>query len=279
MKLSHRSFPHPVVGNADDVPAAAFQAAITVHNDRVNYYVDVKLQSSSNTISKLVKKGDVVYVLHVECGNTLYRLATEFSETDREFMIPGECLNSNVELNVFAQAKKDLPKYRVEGAHEDYGDATFAVNVGDILAISEGYSFDADINFDMLRSIGSIMEIKQRDDKENAPMEIVLNYEKIRIYLSRADFENYKIIRVHQVLSASLIATIVLPALVEALMAMREDDQSDIKDTRWCRCLKRRIEYAGMSLATAPLKLAQDLLEMPIKRAFMSARAILESVE
>jgi hypothetical protein len=279
MKLSHRSYPHPVVGNADDVIDAAFQAAITVHNDRVNYYIHVKLQCSSNTISKLVKKGDVVYVLHVECGNTLYRSATEFCENEREFMIPGEYLISNVEVNVFAQAKKDIPKYKVENAHPDYEDATFAVSSGDILAISEGHSYDADINFDMLRSMSSIMEIKERDDKDDAPMEIVLNYEKIRIYLSQADFENYKIIRVHQVLSASLIATIVLPALVEALMAMKEEDKSDIEDTRWCRCLKRRIEYAGMSLDTPPLKLAQDLLEKPIKRAFMSARAILESVE
>lgn len=279
MKLSHRSFPHPVVGNADDVVDTAFQAAVSVHNDRVNYYIHVKLQCSSNTISKLVKKGDVVYVLHIECGNTLYRSATEFSETEREFMIPGECLNSNVEVNVFAQAKKDIAKYKVENAHPDYADATFAVSAGDILAISEGHSYDADINFDMLRSMSSIMEIKEREDKDDAPMEIVLNYEKIRIYLSQADFENYKIIRAHQVLSASLIATIVLPALVEALMAMKEDDQSDIEDTRWCRCLKRRIEYAGLSLEAPPLKLAQEILEKPVKRAFMSARALLESVE
>jgi hypothetical protein len=278
MRLSHRSFPYPVVGNGDDVVDAAFQAAMSVHDDRVNYYINVKVQCSSSTISKLVKKGDAVYVLHVECGNTLYRSATEFTEDEREFMIPGEYLNSTVEVNVVAQAKKDIPKYKVDNAHADYGDATFAVSAGDILAVSEGFTFDADINFDMLRSMSSIMQIRERDDPEDAPMEVDLSEEKITIYLSHVDFENYKIIRAHPVLSASLIATLVLPALVEALTAMK-GDPSVVEDTRWYRCLTRRIEQAGYSLDTHPLRLAQDILELPIKRAFMSARALLESGE
>lgn len=276
MKLSQRSFPHPVVGNADDVVDAAFQAAISVYNDRVNYYICVKVQCSSNTISKLVKKGDAAYVLHVECGNTLYRSATEFTQDEREFMIPGEYLNSTVEVNVVAQAKKDIAKYKVDQAHADYGDATFSVSAGDILAVSEGFTFDADINFDTLRSMSSIMQIREHDDPGDLPMEVDLSDEKITIYLSHLDFENYKIIRAHSALSASLIATLVLPALVEALTVLK-GDHSDVEDTRWCRCLKRRIEHAGLSLEAHPLRLAQDLLELPIRRAFTSARALLES--
>ena len=278
MRLSHRSFPHPVVGNADDVVDTAFQAAINVHNDRVNYYINVKVQCSSSTISKLVKRGDAVFALHVECGNTLYRSATEFEEYEREFMIPGENLNSTVEVNVVAQAKRDIAKYKVDQAHPDYGDASFSVSAGDILAVSEGFTFDADINFDMLRSMSSIMQIRERNDVEDAPMEVDLSEEKITIYLSHSDFESYKIIRAHQVLSASLIATLVLPALVESLSVLKVD-HTDVEDTRWCRCLKRRIESAGLSLEIQPLMLAQKLLELPIKRAFMSARGILESSE
>jgi len=154
----------------------------------------------------------------------------------------------------------------------------FAISAGDILAVSEGFSFDADINFDMLRSMSSIMQIRERDDSEDAPMDVDLSDEKITILLSHADFENYKIIRAHKVLSDTLIATIVYPALLEALTALK-DDPSDIEDTRWCRCVKRRIEHAGLSLDTPPLRLAQDILELPIKRAFMSARTLLESGE
>lgn len=278
MKLSPRSFPYPVVGNADDVVDAAFQAAISVFNDRVNYYISVNVQCSSSTISKMVKRGDAVYVLHVECGNTLYRSATEFTQDEREFMILGESLNSTVEVNVVAEAKRDIKKYKVDQAHADYGDSTYSVSTGDILAVSEGFTFDADINFDTLRSMSSIMQIRERDDPADAAMEVVLNDEKITIYLSHLDYENYKFIRAHQVLSASLIPTIVVPALVEALTVLK-GDHTDVEDTRWCRCLKRRIEHSGLSLEAHPLMLAQNLLELPIKRGFMSARALLESSE
>lgn len=277
MKLSHRAYPHPVVGNGDDVVEAAFQAPIVVSNDRINYFIAVRVQCSSTTIAKLIKRGDAVFVLHVECGNTLYRAAFEFSETEREFMIPGENLNSTVEVNVVTQAKRDIGKYRVEQAHPDYGDATFSVGAGDILAVAEGYSFDADINFDNLRSMNSIMQVRERGDAADAPMDVALNEEKITIYLSRTDFDNYKVIRSHQVLSASLIATIVLPALVEALTCL-QGDHSDVEDLRWVRCLKRRIDHSGLSLDVPAFKLAQDLLELPIKRAFMSARAFLETL-
>jgi len=275
MKISHRSFPHPVVGNSDDVVNAAFQAAISVYNDRVNYYICVKLQCSSSTISELIKKGDAVYVLHVECGNTLYRAAIEFTQTEREIMMPAENLNSTVEVNVVAQAKRDMNKYKVDQAHPDYGGATFNVSAGDILAVSEGFTFDADINFDTLRAMSSIMQIRERDDSVDAPMEVDLSEEKISIYLSQSDFMNYKFIRSQKVLSASLIATLVLPALMEALTVLK-GDHSDVEDTRWCRCLKRRIEQAGQTLDNPPLTLAQNLLELPIKRAFMSACTMLE---
>ncbi len=107
-------------------------------------------------------------------------------------------------------------------------------------------------------------------------VEVDLGDEKITIYLSHLDFENYKIIRAHSVLSASLIATLVLPARLEALSVLK-GDHSDVEDTRWCRGLKRRIEHAGLSLDAHPLRLAQDLLELPIRRAFTTARALLES--
>lgn len=277
MKLSHRSFPHPVVGNEDDVVGAAFQAAISIHNDLINYYIKVNVQCSSSTITKLVKKGDAVYVMHIECGNTLYRSALEFTEDEHEFMIPGENLNATVEVNVIAQAKKDIAKYRVDKAHPDYEDAAFAISAGDILAVSEGFTFDTDINFDMLKSMSSIMQIREREDSEDAPMEVDLSDEKITIWLSHVDFESYKIIRAHKKLAESLIATLVLPALVEALTVLQGEDHADVEDTRWCRCLKRRIEHGEMSLETPALLLAQKLLELPIKRAFMSARTFLES--
>lgn len=275
MKLSQRAFPHPVVGNADDVLQVAFQAPISVFHDGVNYYLSVEIQCSSQTISGLIEKGDAAYVVHVECSNTLYRSVFEFTETSRELMIPGVNLNATVEVNVFVRAKRDISKYTVENSHPDYGDTSFSINVGDVLAIAEGMTFDADIDFDALRSISSIMQVRQHPADGDVPMGVDFNDEKITVLLSARDFENYKIVRAAKPLSATVVATLVLPALMEALRILQEGD-SEYESLRWCRCLKRRLEHVGLDLASEPLIVAQKLLELPIRRALMNARTVLD---
>jgi len=73
MKLSQRSYPHPVVGNADDVQDAAYQATVEMTTDKENIYLDAKTLCSSSTLNKLIKSGGATFVVHVECSNTLYR--------------------------------------------------------------------------------------------------------------------------------------------------------------------------------------------------------------
>ena len=278
MKLNYRSYPHPVVGNEDDVLDTAFQAVVEVQNDGAAYYLDVNVQTSSDTIKRLIKRGDAVYVLHVECSNTLYRRAFEFSEGAKTVVIPGGELNATVEVNVVARAKKDINRYRVNSSHPDYGRAAFAIGIGDILAVAEGFTFDADINFDSLRSVSSIMQIKARAEAADLPMSVELYDEKITVYLSKQDYKSYRLIRAHPNLSASVTSTLVLPALVEALTCV-QNDRADYEEYRWCRCLIRRIEDLSLSLELEPLELAQRLLELPIQRALVLARAMIESDE
>ncbi|MCX7424493.1 MAG: hypothetical protein NTW96_02485 [Planctomycetia bacterium] len=275
MKLSQRAFPHPVVGNADDVLEAAFQSPITVSHDGVNYYLSVDVQCSSPTISALIEKGDAAYIVHVECSNTLYRSVFEFTETKKELMIPGENLNATVEVNVFVRAKQDISGYTVENSHSDYGDTAFNISTGDVLAIAEGMTFDADIDFDALRSVSSIMQIRQHPADGDMPMEVDFDDEKITILLSARDFENYKIVKTAKPLSATVAAALVLPALLEALRTL-QGDHSEYENLRWSRCLKRRVEQVGLSLTSEPLTLAQKLLELPIRRALTNARMVLD---
>src|SRR6266849_99742 len=56
MRLSTRSYPHPVVGNRDDVPGAAFQAIVEVTADKQTVYLDVSINSSSLTVNQLIKE-------------------------------------------------------------------------------------------------------------------------------------------------------------------------------------------------------------------------------
>ena len=269
MKLSSRSYPHPVLGNADDVPEAAFQVTCDVASDKQFFFITVTVACSSSTLNKLVQKGAAVFVLHVECGNTLYRQAFDFSETTKRFEVRADRLNGQVDVNCFVRATRGLTKYSIDGAHKDYADSVFDLRSGDILAVGESFVFEAE-SYDTLRRIGSIMVIEQSNKDGDHPMEIEFSSDKIRIQLCKDDFEKYKKLKVHPLLASHLTTTIVLPVLIDALHLISADDPQ-FEDLKWCRNLNARIEDLKLQNEDDALKKAQILLDMPIRCTFAAA--------
>lgn len=271
MRLSERSYPHPVLGNKDDVEDVAFQVTFDVVPDKSNYYVTVTPQCSSSTLKKMINKGTAVYVLHVECSNTLFRRAYDFAASPHTVTIPANQLNAKVELNAMIRAKKDVPAYRIDNAHEDYGDARFDVKAGDILAVAEGQTFDADTTHDSLKKISSIMQVEESPKDGDHPMEVdPFSTNKIRILLCKQDFTRYKNLKHIPALSSHLTTTLVLPVLLQALHLVR-DDESGVQHLGWYSNLKKRIEAIGLENESEDLIIAQHLLDMPIRRALSSA--------
>lgn len=158
MKLSNRSFPYPVVNNADDVPEAAFQATFDFASDKTNFYITATVNCSSATLQKMIKKGTACDTLHVECGNTLYRKTFDFTGPTHRETIPATLIHDTVEVNAFVRAKVALADYRIDGANEDYEEERFAVGPGDILALADSQTFEADNSVDPMRLVGSLMD-------------------------------------------------------------------------------------------------------------------------
>jgi hypothetical protein len=275
MRLSERSYPHPVVGNRDDVPGAAFQAAILASSDKENFYIDVRVTCSSEEVCSLIREKRATYVAHVECSNTLYRQAFRFHEDSHQITIPGNRLFDKFEVNVMACVLADVPGYSVAGAHPDYGSATFDLSEGDIIAVTDGEEFLAEFE-DSLSKVGSIMQVDESQVDDDGIMKVEWNGSRIVIILSKKDFSTYNILKGLEPIGATLASTIVLPVLVQALNAVR-DDESDLVGCRWYGVLQRRITKLGISGSDFDaLEVAQELLEMPIRRALASARSLQE---
>ena len=278
MRLSARSYPHPVLGNRDDVPGAAFQAALEMSTDKQSVYVSAEIACSCKVLNDLLADGRATFVLHVECSNTLFRKAYEFRERQHRISIPADNLNDAVEVNVFVRATDCIPDYRIPEAHPDYSGVLFDIRRGDILAIGEGQTFHIESDFDSLSRIGSIMQINESLKDGDIPMEPTFDGDKIVIFLSKNDFADYKVLKHHKVVRGPLTTTIVLPVLVEALHILKEEESDGMDDIRrWVRALTRRIEYVGLNTEMQPLSLAQRLLELPVKRALSSSRMLAEA--
>lgn len=276
MKLSARSYPHPVLGNRDDVPNAAFQASLDMTTDREQVYIAAEIKCSSQTINSLIKNADAEFVIHVECSNTMFRRAYPFSNPSHRISIPIDNLNDAVEVNVFVRAAKVLSAYRIPDAHPDYGSATFEVEKGDVLAVAEGQVFHIESSFDSLSRIGSIMQITV-SEIDDAPMSANFETDKIVIYLSKKDFEDYKLLKSTDGLTGPLTTAIVLPVLVEALHILRDVQRDETDDgRRWVKALTRKIDVLGLAKESDSLILAQKILELPVKRALTSAKTFIE---
>ena len=278
MKLSHRSYPYPVVGNGDDVPGAAFQGTLEMAADPEQVYVDVSISCSSTTINSYVSSGSAGFVVHVECSNTLFRRAYEFRETSHRIAIPADNLNDAVEVNLFVRATNDLDGYKVNNSHADYGDASFQIRRGEVLAVGEGQVFYIPSSFDALGRIGSIMIIQEAVEAGDLPMRVDFGGDKIVIILSKKDFADYKLLRSSEGIAGPLTTTLVLPVLVEALHVLKSID-GEIEDDgrRWVRILDQRIERLDLADGNDDIVLAQELLEYPIRRALASSRMLAEN--
>lgn len=276
MKLSARSYPHPVLGNRDDVPNAAFQASLDMTTDREQVYIAAEIKCSSQTINSLITTGDAEFVIHVECSNTMFRRAYPFSNPSHRISIPIDNLNDAVEVNVFVRAARALSTYRIPDAHPDYGTATFEVGKGDVLAVAEGQVFHIESSFDSLSRIGSIMQITE-SESDDAPMNANFETDKIVIYLSKKDFADYKLLKSSDGITGPLTTAIVLPVLVEGLHIWREIQTEGSDDSqRWVKALTRKIAALGLENESNSLILAQKILELPVKRALTSAKTFIE---
>jgi hypothetical protein len=242
--------------------------------DKQAIYLDVAVKCSSKTINDLIKKSDAKFVMHVECSNTLYRRAFEFADGNYRAQISSDNLNDAVEVNVFARAARAISGYRVDAAHPDYGNVTFEIDKGDILAVGDGHLFYLDAPFDALSPIGSIMQIQPAHDDGDRPMQVEYGGPKIVIYLSKKDFADYNLLKGMEGMSVALTTTIVLPVLIEAINQVKTNDDDDL---RWVRALKRRIESMQLKTDDDSLELAQKILELPVKRTLASVRMLAEN--
>ncbi len=278
MRIKQRAFPHPVVGNGDDVDAG-FQAPVQVFRRDDVFEIQITCQMRSDSLQKRIQDKEAAYGLHIECTKTFYRALKRFTPNNGNatVRISIDNLSGSVELNVVVFALKDIKNYRINRAHSDYGRKTFFISQGDFLAVTEGHLFNADIHQDMLESVDSIMEIKRRED-EGPEMTVDFGGQKIRILLPKEDYDIYRSIHVDPTLVNIVVASIVQPVLMDALKLVK-DGSEEYESCRWYDNLLIRLSKKELIKNAPAIENSQKLLEMPISRMLRSYRDLLLSDE
>lgn len=263
------SYPHPVLGNGDDVAIGTIEPVVTFACSDEAVVVEARgLTSGNPTIDGLVAATDAEWVMRLQCARTYVRKELITKEAIFHAVFAGHELEGRVEVELFVRAARDLAGYVPDGAHADYAGTSFDLRTGEILAIAPSMSFDVDRQFDPMRApVGSIIRVS-KGEHEEGPFRVAFEDEYIEILLSHEDWEHYAGVRERT--PGILHAALVLPVLAEAVPRTAE-----FAGRRWADRLSAMIEARRIDVEQ-PLEAAQKLLESPLTRAFAELNVALD---
>ena len=234
MKLTKYTMPYPILGIGGDFEEGCIVSKkLTFNADTTLYHFNIELTLNDQTILGYINDDKAIYACEVDCPKTFYRKI--FTSKDNKFSleIHKDALMGNVNFFFSVVVTTNLDNYRNPSFnHRYYSSYSFNLQRGHLLAYFGQEIFNADIKYNELKAIGSILEVKE-DAKENYT-HYDFSSPKIRIFLPTSDFKNF-IRSNNQKLADITHASIVQCGLVCALYAY-----NDNKNTLWAQTLELR---------------------------------------
>lgn len=275
MQINYRQYPHPVLSYfSDDLVRCAFQTTLKTAATKTTYKFDLVAKTSNQDLNTLIKDKKAAFSIHIECPTTRFRRIYKTYEEQHSFEISSDLLDGRVQVCAFIIAGENIPNYKNSNFHSDYGNMTFKVQKGDILAVDRDRTFDAEKNIDPLKRIPSIFQVRKNNNENPTPFDLDLDSHKVVIMLSPENYEQYKFLSQAQDLQSTMSSMLILPALIELLERIKSgatgNENMEYEDLRWYRVLTNRLREFGInvedvnSFTDSTLVIAQKLIGDPL---------------
>lgn len=270
MAFSNISFPHPVLGNGDDISQGVISPEIRYKITDEAIRIEVtSMHTGHPDFDRMIDEDEAVWHLRVQCPRTYMRKDFFASTSSYEIQLNGVDFEGVVTIEISLVTKIPLSDYRPYGLHEDYGAETFSLQSGEVIGIGSRYQFLVDKIYDPLKApVSSIIRVEEGEHGEG-PFKVLLDSDLIMILLSKADYKEYAGItdRVPTVIHSALV----LPVLAEAIRKLDEFEDT----TMWGGRLKDLLDARAID-TEYPLQAAQEVLSSPIARTFREVNTRLD---
>ncbi len=272
-----KAFPYPVLrphqGADGDYPKAEFEATIEARRAEGTLAVDlnVTFELSDPDLRRLVRQRNARCALVIESPLTRFRDLVQVEGYHRQESFSTGQLKGRVEIRPFLVCTRELRKFRANGWHADYGDRSFDIPVGAVLAQDEPSVYWIDTEDE--KPIASIFRHTGSPDQKDGTWACLPADDQVEIRMSERDhrcFERTKHQREGDE-AAWLINGVYLPALVY-LLNEADSAADEYASFRWYATLDQKLEEKrrpGLGSAGAGnnrLTDAQDLLNAPLGR-------------
>lgn len=272
MAESNISFPHPVLGNGDDISIGEISpdVAYEISDEAIHLSIG-ELTTGHSEIDNMIVNGDALWHFRIQCSRTYMRENFAANDNSFEVRLKGEDYEGMVDVEVSVVAATDIDRYRPDGIHEDYEDEQFQLRAGEVIGVGPTFRFLVDKVYDPLKApVSSLVRITEGEHKDG-PFTLTLDDDLIIVRLSKSDWHEYAGIRDR--VPTVVHSAIILPALAEAIRNISEHT-----DTLWGGRLKDLLEANNIDNG-APLAAAQEILASPVTRTINEVNATLDRGE
>ncbi len=264
--------PYPIlVASTDDYHDATLRAAVSVQPVSDKYTITCDFTLDEPVIKQLLAEGSVQFATHIECPRTSFRTIVRSTETYVQTNIPADEVSGFLEVCTYLICATPLEGFCSPRFHPDYAGLSFDLETGSILGIAESCRVEIDDD-ESDEDTASIVRIARSQPAQVDDMSVNTDGDYIYITLTAATYDKYY--RTGKgFLNEAVASTIVLPALVVALLRLKESYDPDIL---WARVLTDWMTVHGIALedmdltsieGQSVLSIAQRILENPIGRA------------
>lgn len=277
MSQNNLAYPYPVLtAYSDDVQPALNAQNVQVGEMQIinnDYVLALTLVLEDQQLLKLIEEEKAEYMFDVNCPTSLYRRCINSKHNEVKIDFPFKRVSGVAKIRPYVIAKTAFT-YQNPTFHPDYGNESFEIEEGDVLAIFNEITYDFEIDYNQLKAFSSIMFIRKAEDENEKDIHYIMDEPKIVIILPVDKFAKYNQFKADPQYTNAVHASLAQNALLAVLMQTNWNDE-DSQEPLWKRTIRYRVAHEEELMPYKDLNnqenlviIAQKLLGDPIQRMF-----------
>jgi len=266
------SYPHPVVDTADDVSSHFKVINVLVDPSQQDIEITYEIRTDDPDLIRLLDSGSAIHSLRWRCSSTISTgemRPTEYQRMSTGFKLKAwldqQLVKGKVDADVRIIVAKELYNHQWTNQHADYGEASFDLQPGDVLADGGSFQFDAEKMYDPLNPpVGSFFKFVKSTSIHKRIKTTFDDNDSVNVQIPEKTFDHFNLFSHRPDLQISIV---VLPALLETLNFIKfNSTEEPLDDKAWYVEINKLVEARG-GWDQSLLELAQKILENPIDTA------------
>lgn len=289
MEIRNRLFPYPVLCiENDDYVDSSFYVECKLTEELAHLVLNFNITLENNKeLQWLIREGHAEFIIHIECSSTAFRTIRKTADSSTSFLIPKARVNKEIALLGAIVAAKKISGFQSSHLNEDYSEEPINFEKGAILAYYNMPKIFVTKEYEELAGGNAFFTIIKRiktDETEQNPVTYDINDAKIKILVDEEVYDEYIKFHTNPNMEALTGALLVMPALCFMLETIRAEASTEkYKPLYWYQKIKKACKLQGVDFENdliqgemTSVEIAQQLLKLPINRAFAGIARVIE---